>query len=94
MRTSTVTLTTAKASGYLQQLCKHFGHRVHVDFTPTTGVVSFAFGTASLEADEEALTLRVEGEEQDIEKLETLMASHFERFAFRENLRVTWINAT
>lgn len=93
MRTSTATLNTAKASGYLQQLCKHFGHRMEVKFTPKIGVVSFPFGTVSLEASEDALTMRVEGEAQNIEKLETVMASHLERFAFRENLRVAWDQA-
>lgn len=94
MRISTVTLTTAKASGYLQQLCKHFGHHMQVDFTTTTCAINFPFGSASLEANDEALTMRVEGEEQNIEKLETVMASHLERFAFRENLRVTWNKTT
>lgn len=53
----TGTLTTAKASGYLQQLCKHFAHKVEVTFTPTTGQIIFGFGTADLTASDTMLTV-------------------------------------
>ena len=43
MMTAIVTIWTAKASGYLQQLCKHFGHKIKVEFTPETGSLKFDF---------------------------------------------------
>ena len=79
---------TEKASGYLQQLCKHFGHKVPVDFDAERGSITLPFGTCALEAREGELVMTVEGE--DAGKLEQVIGSHLERFAFRESLNVTW----
>lgn len=37
MPSSTATISTTRASGYLQQLCMHFAHKVPVTFTPQAG---------------------------------------------------------
>lgn len=50
MTSSTATITTSCASSYLQQLCKHFGHKVPVEFTPQTGTITLPFGTCLLNA--------------------------------------------
>jgi hypothetical protein len=89
--TSETRIKTAKASGYLQQLCKHFGHKAETSFTPEAGSISFAFGTARLAADATHLTMTAEAEgSEDLERLKTVLASHLERFAFREALTITW----
>lgn len=79
---------TARASQYLQQLCKHFGHKVQVEFDSNNGSVTFPFGICSLQAKEDELILSVDGSNAD--KLEQVIGSHLERFAFRESLTVTW----
>ena len=82
---------TAKASQYLQQLCKHFGHKVETSFTPEKGTISFPFGTARLAADATHLTMTAETEvAEELEQLKTVLASHLERFAFREDLTIRW----
>tara|TARA_R110001599_G_scaffold183562_1_gene376837 strand:+ start:1444 stop:1728 length:285 start_codon:yes stop_codon:yes gene_type:complete len=81
-------IQTAKADSYLRQLCKHFGHKVPVEFVAQKGFISLPFGTCDLLAQAGALTLTVSGD--DIEKLEQVIGSHLERFAFRESLDVTW----
>jgi len=84
-------IAAGKPSGYLQQLCKHFGHKVPVDFTPEAGAIAFDFGRADLAADAEALTLRVDAADaDDLEKLKRVITSHLERFAFREELKIEW----
>lgn len=90
MKTSVATVTTDRASGYLQQLCKHFGHKVPVTFTPEAGEITLPFGSSALHAHDGVLTLSVTGEDDDLTKLEEFIGSHFARFAFRENLHLTW----
>ena len=89
--TATANIPTAKASGYLQQLCKHFGHKAKVDFDPKTGWIEFAFGRSDMTAEPEALTITAAAENaDDLEKLKMVMSSHLERFAFREDLEISW----
>ena len=88
MTASITQIQTPKAERYLQQLCKHFGHKVPVEFDNRHGSITLPFGTCTLTAKDEALTMSVSGD--DIAKLEQVIASHFERFAFRETVKVTW----
>ncbi|WP_373236808.1 DUF2218 domain-containing protein [Cohaesibacter celericrescens] len=88
---STANVTTTRASIYLQQLCKHFGHKVEVQFDPQSGKIKFPFGTCALSADDTALDLTVLAETQpDLTKTTRVIASHLERFAFRENPTIVW----
>ena len=77
---------TAHASRYLQQLCKHWSHKLTVDFTPDAGTIGFPNGVhAVLSASATALQVRLEvpaGE--DVERMQRVVAEHFDRFAFRE----------
>jgi uncharacterized protein len=91
MFTTTAQITTGRASTYLQQMCKHFGHKVQVKFTPQLGHINLTFGTCDLTANETELGLTVTGETQaDLTKTARVIASHLERFAFRENPQIDW----
>lgn len=84
---------TAKASGYLQQLCKHFGHKIPVEFDERRGRIGFPMGTCELEAREgaNALTLRASAATaEELARVEEVVASHLLRFAFREELKIDW----
>ena len=94
MAKSTANLKTPNASRYLQQLCKHFGHKVPVEFTPSMGHVQLPFGECRLTADATALSMEVEGDADTIDKLERFLGAHLERFAFRETPTITWTAAT
>lgn len=84
-------VATPKASGYLQQLCKHFGHKCEVEFAPESGSIAFDFGRAQMDASGDVLTIRVEAlSEEDLTRIKRVMGSHLERFAFREELKVSW----
>ena len=76
---------TAGAAKYLQQLCKHWSHKLEVDLSDRKGVVRFPAAVVQLEAGEDALLVTIEGEESEtVERMKGVVASHLDRFAFRE----------
>lgn len=90
MPKSTATISTSSASRYLQQLCKHFGHKVPVDFTAEKGRIALPFGVCELRTGDGSLTLCAISEADSLERMEQVIADHLARFAFRENLTLTW----
>ena len=90
MPISSSEVETEHTSRYLQQLCKHFGHKVPVTYTATQGHVTLPFGTCTFEADARLLRLSVKGTSHDLHRLERFVGEHLARFAFRENPTVTW----
>lgn len=90
---SSANIATPKASGYLQQLCKHFGHKIEVEFTAHEGKILFPFGNAELNADENQLVMNLQAKDAEaLAKLQQVMTSHLTRFAFREDLNIEWSN--
>ncbi|RIK88089.1 MAG: DUF2218 domain-containing protein [Hyphomicrobiales bacterium] len=84
---SSSTVRTEHASRYLQQLCKHFRHKVPVEFAPEEGECRFPFGTARLRADDRQLTVEIEAPDGDRRaRTQDVIEVHLLRFAFRENL--------
>ena len=76
---------TASGSKYLQQLCKHWGHKFEVEFSETRGQVRFPSAVATMEAGADALFVTVETEDAEtVERLKEIVADHLDRFAFRE----------
>ena len=91
MFTCNAKFTTERASGYLQQLCKHFGHKIEVQFDPKAGLIKFPFGLCDLTAEQGVLDLTVSSETQsDLTKACRLIGNHLERFAFRESPKIDW----
>ncbi|MEM9632847.1 MAG: DUF2218 domain-containing protein [Pseudomonadota bacterium] len=90
----TSTAHTASASKYLQQLCKHFAHKVPATWDTARGEVSFPFGFCRMEATENCLTIRCEADEgQKMARMQGVIDSHIERFAWREELKLQWQSA-
>ena len=88
---SSILVETGNASGYLQRLCKHFSHKLEVEFTPESGSIAFEFGRAALQAGPDGLKMTARAEsEEDLTRLRSVLASHLERFAFREALKIDW----
>ncbi len=79
---------TENASRYLQQLCKHWSHRMEITFTPTQARVPFSTESICLMgADEEGLDVRIEApDSSEASRLGRVLVEHLQRFAFRENL--------
>ncbi|GAB4263792.1 MAG: DUF2218 domain-containing protein [Pararhodobacter sp.] len=86
------TFQTANASRYLQQLCKHFGHKLPVAFDETQGTITFPMGTARLAATPEALVVDFTVDDPEArERARHVIDKHLQRFAFREGFEaMTW----
>lgn len=87
--TDTVTLrcapSTAHASRYLQQLCKHWGHKFDVTFDPATGRVPFDNGVVcDLAATPDHLSVALTGPADEAERMCGVFERHLVRFAHRE----------
>jgi uncharacterized protein len=82
----------ANAAKYLQQLCKHWSHRLEVEFSDRKGVVTFPGAVVNLEAEADALQVTIEGKDsEEVERMKGVVSSHLDRFAFREApLRFNW----
>lgn len=84
---SSSTVQTEHASRYLQQLCKHFRHKIPVEFAPEAGECRFPFGIARLRADGGHLTVEIEAPDGDRRaRMQEVIEVHLLRFAFREDL--------
>lgn len=89
MPMSKATVATEHASRYLQQLCKHWGHKFTVEFTPTDGRIDLGEGRiVEMTADDKALKITLEA--ADLERLQQVVVDHIVRFAFREELVFDW----
>jgi hypothetical protein len=93
MPTSQAQVSTASASRYLQQVCKHWSHKFAVEFTPEKGHIPFNDRrVCDLEATPEALTMRAQAPDLEaLERLQRVVVEHVKRFAFREEFgEVHW----
>jgi hypothetical protein len=91
MPTSHADVATEHASRYLQQLCKHWAHKFPVAFDPHHGTIDLSLGRAVLDADATTLHIAVTTDESgSLERLESVVADHIKRFAFREELTFDW----
>lgn len=84
-------IATANASKYLQQLCKHFAHKVSVDFTAEKGTAALPPGPAVLTADEASLSFHCTSDsEKGLEVMRSILEIHLRKFAWREELEIQW----
>jgi hypothetical protein len=92
---ATANVPTTSASRYLQQLCKHWAHNLAVTFDAEEGRIVFpkdarglsfpGDGTVTLRAHETELEVLVGASApEQLEGLKGAVASHLDRFAFRE----------
>ena len=86
MTVSVTRVPTRSASRYLQQLAKHWSHKMEVSFTEQEGRIAFPNGSMlEMRADSEALDcVLTVPESEDAERMRGVVASHLDRFAFRE----------
>lgn len=88
---------TASGSRYLQQLCKHWAHKMPVEFTAQAGTVTFPSGAVTImTAHPEHLEVRLDVPEATMaQQMQAVVQSHLDRFAFREApLLFKWCDAT
>jgi hypothetical protein len=89
MITQTGTFQTEHASKYLQQLCKHFAHKVDVTYDENRGEAALPPGPATLQASNTALSVTISGEtSEQRETARHVIDIHLQKFAFREEFEV------
>lgn len=85
MARTTAVVQTENGWKYLQQLCKHWSHKLEVELGEHTGTVRFAEAVATMSADDKALTVEIDAVSDEVlERMKGVVASHLDRFAFRE----------
>jgi hypothetical protein len=76
---------TTNGSKYLQQLCKHWSHKLEVAFDAAQGTVRFPEAVATMTAGPQSLLVAIEAEDPAVvERMKGVVSSHLDRFAFRE----------
>ena len=86
---------TSNASRYLQQLAKHWSHNLSVEFTPADSTILFpkdlrgqsfpSHATVTLKARESTLEVLIDASApEQLQGVKGAVASHLDRFAFRE----------
>ena len=84
-------VSTQFASKYLQQLCKHFAHKVTVEFDTTIGRVTFPGGLCFMLAEEEGLSFFCEAYvDEGVPRMKSVIDSHLIKFAWREEIAIEW----
>lgn len=92
MLRSEALVNTANAARYMGQLCKHFGHKIPTKLSDSEGSISFPMGRCALSAAEQVLTMRAEAADAEaLARVEEVVASHLDRFAFRDKPAVRWV---
>lgn len=91
--TSLASVATEKARNYMIQLCKHFGHRTEAVYDETTGHIVLKGGACRLDASREGvLTIALDAtDDAQLAVLEDVVDRHLRRFAFKEELAISWV---
>lgn len=91
MKQSTTTIATLSASQYIGKLCRHFRHKIETEYTSTTGLATFPFGTCRMAATPDQLTFHITADSsQSVEKIKGVLVRHLEKFAYKEKLIIEW----
>ncbi|HLR26953.1 MAG TPA: DUF2218 domain-containing protein [Fodinibius sp.] len=92
MFTSTISLSTKDASRFIKRLCKHFSHKVEVEFDESSGHVNFPLGECNMEAADNTLQFDIKAaNEEDLEKIQHVISSHSDQFARNESFEWKWL---
>jgi hypothetical protein len=86
MSLSVARVPTHSASRYLQQLARHWSHKMTVVFSEEEGTIDFPNGSRlEMRADSESLDLELSVPEgEDVGRMREVVENHVDRFAFRE----------
>lgn len=82
---------TASASLYLTKLCKHFRHKIAVEFDERQADARFPFGRCLMRAETQALHFDCLAEDAEgAARIRFVLDDHLARFARKESLAISW----
>lgn len=82
---TTATYPTVHGAKYIAQLCKHFAHKVEVEFDDVEGRAALPSGALTMRAEPEALRFRIEAPDaKAMIQARFVVDSHLVTFAHRE----------
>lgn len=85
MSEARASVPTGAGAKYVQQLCKHWAHKLPVTLEGETGIVTFEGAVATMRSEAQTIEVSIRGEDREvIERLKDVVAKHLDRFAFRE----------
>ncbi len=89
---SVVEINTDHAGKYIQQLCKHFAHKVDVKYDDQKGHVDFPMGVSNMTASPNTLQITSETDESEDARrtIEVIIEKHLVKFAWREEISFDW----
>ncbi|MDF1790938.1 MAG: DUF2218 domain-containing protein [Thalassobaculaceae bacterium] len=91
MVTAAASVQSELASRYLVQLCKHFAHKIPVNWDDATGFAEFPYGECRMSVEGKTLTMICKATEPEaLGTLKHVVDDHLTRFAWKENLIVVW----
>jgi hypothetical protein len=75
----------------INRLCKHFRHKIEVEWNETEGILTFTIGQCRLKAADGELRMACESsDDEQLEQLGEVVASHLIRFAGEDVSDVQW----
>lgn len=87
-------IKTEHGSKYLQQLCKHFAHKVTADYDAEKGHVEFPMGPCSMTVEEGAIIILCQSDQDEgVKMMQSVIESHLVKFAWREEVVFDWKEA-
>lgn len=87
MLTASTRVESEKAGHYLAQLCKHFAHKVPVQWDEAQGDVEFPTGKCRLRVADDTLEIACDAsDETSLSDVQAIVENHLVRFAWREKL--------
>jgi len=81
---------TASASLYMTKLCKHFRHKIAVEFDERSADAQFPFGRCLMRAEAQALRFDCQADDAKAARIRFVLDDHLVRFARKENLSIAW----
>lgn len=84
-------VTTKTPSKYIKRLCKHFAHKVTVEYDDDKGEILFNMGKGAITKTVDGLVMRAEANSaEDLATVIDIMDRHFVRVAWQEELTLNW----
>ncbi|RDB42596.1 DUF2218 domain-containing protein [Halomonas sp. DQ26W] len=93
MPMSRTEIATESAEKLMNQLCKHWAHKLEVEQGDTDSRVVFEEGSCLMQVEPGKLIVALEAlEEGSLDRLEGVVDSHLQRMAGDEELVIVWEN--